>query len=184
MPIHDLLAIAYAPAAYYRPWRATYTGLQPAQQRALNAQLLRQQALPEPDELVVPAHALLRRTLRLWHQVPHVAMLMAVARLRRWVLADRASLTLPASVHAFMRMGHAEQGGNCPLPEGSCADPLVLTAWGAGCLQHAIELPAWLNARFALHFAGLPSNVAKPVPNSGIDTELLWSALRHVEAVS
>ena len=45
----DLLQLVYAPASYYRPWRAVYAQATPAQQRWLNATLIRQRDLPVPS---------------------------------------------------------------------------------------------------------------------------------------
>lgn len=179
MQEHDLLRVACAPASYYRPWRVAYAGLQPAQQRWLNAQLLQQRMLALPERLELPRDPLARQLLRQWSQLPQVALLMAAARLRRWVLSERASAALPVAVHAFMRLGHAEASG--PRPAQDVATPDQLMAWGSvGVLACCAQLPAWLYARLPLHFSGLPL----PAVSDAADPDLLWSALHHAEKVS
>lgn len=181
----DLVHIAFAPGSYYRPWQATYAHALPGQQRWLNTCLIRQHALPVPADLSLPNNALARRIVGQWSQLPQVALLMAAARLRRRVLAERSSLALPAMVHAFMRLGHVETTGGPPLGAGSVADPEVLTGWGGRCLQAvAPRLPDWLGARLALPFSGLPGADTMPPSADSTDIDLLWSALRHVETVS
>lgn len=179
MQERELIRIAYAPAGYHRLWRRTYLGLQPAQQRWLNDRLIRQRALPAPPRELALRCSLARQLTRQWSQLPQVAMLMAAARLRRWVLSERASLALPISVQAFMRLGHAEFPG--PRPTEAAAAPAPLMAWGgAALLACTAQLPEWLHSRLPLHFHGLPVPAVADTP----DADLLWSALRHAEKVS
>jgi hypothetical protein len=182
--VHDpTLRIAYAPAAYYRPWRAVYAMASAEQRRWLNAALIRQRRLPLPASTVTPQDVLTRRTLVLWERLPQVATLMAAARLRDWLPAQRGSVALPPMVQAFMRAGHA-RGELSALP--SCTfdqAPDLLLQWGAAELRPiAPMLPAWLSARLCLPFAGLSG--APPPPVEHPDMDLFWSAVTYVEKLS
>jgi len=106
--VREALHIAYAPAAYYRPWQAVYAGATVDQQRWLNTALLRQRRLPLPASLQAPDDPLARRLIGLWPRLPQVATLMGAARLRDWVPAQRGCAALPATVQAFMRAGYGD----------------------------------------------------------------------------
>jgi len=182
---HDAMHIAYAPAAYYRPWRAVYADASLDQQRWLNTTLIRQRRLPMPATLAAPADVLTRRLMGLWPRLPEVATLMAAARLRDWLASQRGCTALPATVQAFMRADHARQSGGCvqaPVP----ADlSRVLLVWGGVELQPlAPLLPAWLSARLSLPFAPMAGDTLRPLPRERIDLDLFWTAVTYVEKLS
>lgn len=178
-----VLRIAYAPAAYYRPWRAVYAAASVDQRRWLNTALIRQRRLPLPASLAAPADVLTRRMLGLWDRLPQVATLMAAARLREWLPPQRGSVALPPMVHAFMHAGHG-RGDTPVLPSCTFAQaPDVLLQWGAAELRPiAPMLPAWLSARLCLPFAGLTGE--RPPPGEHPDMDLFWSAVTYVEKLS
>ena len=177
------LRIAYAPAAYYRPWRAVYATASTGQRRWLNTALIGQRRLPLPTSLAIPSDVLARRMLELWDRLPQVATLMAAARLRDWLPAQRASLALPPMVQAFMRAGHA-CGERPVLPACTFEQaPDLLLQWGAAELRSiAPMLPAWLSVRLCLPFAGLSGE--RPPPVEHPDMDLFWSAVTYVEKLS
>lgn len=178
-----VLHIAYAPAAYYRPWRAVYAAASGEQRRWLNTALIRQRRLPLPQSLVVPPDALARRMVGLWDRLPQVATLMAAARLRDWLAVQRGSLALPPMVQAFMHAGHARRDAT-PLPSCSLEQaPDLLQQWGAAELRPiAPMVPAWLSARLCLPFAGLAGE--RPPAGEPPDMDLFWSAVTYVEKLS
>ncbi|MEG2804545.1 hypothetical protein [Stenotrophomonas sp.] len=177
----EVCRLALAPAASYRPWQATYATLAADGQRWLNQALIAQHALPMPATLALPACPLARRLVQQWAQLPQVAVLIAAARLRRHVLAERASLRLPATVHTFLRLGHAELDPAHAVPADP-ANPQMLLGWGGARLQTlAPHLPAWIAARLGLPFAGLPLAAAGAERPDPALIDLFWSALRHVE---
>lgn len=181
---HDLLQVAYAPAAYYLPLRARYAACTPAEQRCLNAWLLEHRRLPAPCG--TPLNPLAQRVLRNWAGLPQVAMLMAAAQWRRRVLCEPAALALPGMLHHFLRLHpHADRSADLPglQPDGGMAGTGFLQQWGGAALRASAHgLPRWLQARLPLLFPGtaltLPTAAVSPTP------DLLWSALRHVEAFS
>jgi hypothetical protein len=182
--VHDpALRIAYAPAAYYRPWRVVYATASAEQRRWLNTALIRQRRLPLPASPVTPQDVLTRRTLGLWDRLPQVATLMAAARLRDWLPAQRGSLALPPMVQAFMRAGHARD--ELLVPPSCTVEqvPDLLLQWGAAELRPiAPMLPAWLSARLCLPFAGLSGEC--PPSAEHPDMDLFWSAVTYVEKLS
>lgn len=182
--VHEpVLRIAYAPAAYYHPWRAAYAAASAEQQRWLNGALIRQRRLPLPASLAAPPDPLARRLVGLWPGLHQVATLMAAARLRDWLAAQRGSLALPPMVQAFMRAGHA-RSEPAVLPSCTLAQaPELLLQWGGAELRPlAPLLPAWLSARLWLPFAGLPGE--RPPPCEHADLDLFWSAVTYVEKLS
>lgn len=183
--VREALQIAYAPAAYYRPWRAVYADAAVDQQRWLNTTLLRQRRLPLPASLEAPADPLVRRLLGLWPRLPEVASLMGAARLREWLPAQRGCAALPVSVQAFMRAGYGRDRVGV-LPATAAADlPETLLLWGFAELQPLSPLlPAWLSARLCLPF--VPTRPAQMRPPSGehADMNLFWSAVTYVEKLS
>ncbi|WP_421569859.1 hypothetical protein [Stenotrophomonas sp. PD6] len=181
---HDpALRIAYAPAAYYRPWQAVYAAASADQRRWLNTALFRQRRLPLPASLATPPDVLARRMLELWDRLPQVATLMAAARLRDWLPAQRGSLALPPMVQAFMRAGHA-RADQPALPACTFEQaPDLLLQWGAAELRPiAPMLPAWMSARLCLPFSGLSGE--RPPPVEHPDMDLFWSAVTYVEKFS
>jgi hypothetical protein len=177
--------IAYAPAAYYRPWRAVYAGASSAQQRWLNTALIRQRRLPMPASLETPADLLARRVIGLWPRLPQVATLMAAARLREWLPSQRACSGLPATVQAFLRAGHGRPGAVVPPGATAASLPDVLLLWGGAQLQPVSPmLPAWLSARLCLSFAPLSAEEARPPQCERADMDLFWSAVTYVEKLS
>jgi len=205
----EVVRIAYAPGSYAVAWRDSYAALPSLQRQWVNTLILRTHRLVAPDSLEIPEGRLARRLVQAWGSLERVAMLMGAARLRRHVLAQRASVLLPASVHAFMRQGHAEAelaGAAVEL----AASPAFLMAWGAGELQLAAPLlPRWLADRLPLMFACVPGVQLAPThahytqghfqpahsqlphlpphpswPGGQWDASLFWSALRHAEALS
>lgn len=182
--VHDpVLRIVYAPAAYYRPWGAVYATASADQRRWLNTALIRQRRLPLPASLDTPPDVLVRRMIGLWDRLPQVATLMAAARLREWLPAQRGSLVLPPVVQAFMWAGHAH-GRTAVLPTNASGPlPDVLLQWGAAELRAiAPMLPAWLSARLCLPFAGACGE--RPPPAEHPDMDLFWSAVTYVEKLS
>ncbi|MGH8036335.1 MAG: hypothetical protein ACREPC_00365 [Stenotrophomonas sp.] len=182
--VHDpALRIAYAPAAYYRPWRTVYAAGSAEQRRWLNTALIRQRWLQLPASPVAPQDVLTRRMLGLWDRLPQVATLMAAAQLRVWLPTQRGSVALPPMVQAFMRAGHA-RGELSALPSCTLDEaPDVLLQWGAAELRPiAPMLPAWLSARLCLPFAGLSGE--RPPPVEHPDMDLFWSAVTYVEKLS
>lgn len=176
--------MAYAPAAYFRPLRACYGQLAVEEQRSLNIWVTASQRLPAPCNAALGRMG--RQMVLCWQQLPEVAMLVAAACLRRRLLAEPAALALPGPLHHFLRLHpEADRSAGVPglSPANGVADPLFLQQWGALALQGmALGLPHWLGARLPLPFAGgpavPPTCVIEPHP------DLLWSALRHVEAFS
>lgn len=183
--MHEAMHIAYAPAAYYRPWREAYASATVDQQRWLNATLIRQRRLPMPAARVDPADMVTRRLLGLWPNLPQIATLMAAARLAAWLPSQRGCAALPATVQAFMRAGHV------PQPVARVQDPVpadlagVLLTWGGVELQPlAPLLPAWLSARLSLPFAPMAGDGLRPLPRERIDMDLFWTAVTYVEKLS
>jgi hypothetical protein len=179
----ELLRIVYAPASYYRPWRSAYGAATPAQQRWLNATLIRQHALPVPPAGVSANATVARRMVGLWDRLPEVATLIGAARLRDWVAPQRAGAALPLPVQAFMRAGHVP----IELPERPTStledDPDLLLRWGARDVRAlAPMLPTWLSARLwlPLHTAEGESPQREIRP----DMDLFWSAVNYVEKLS
>lgn len=183
--MHEAMHIAYAPAAYYRPWKATYADATLDQQRWLNTTLIRQRRLPMPASLEAPPDQLTRRLIGLWPQLPQLATLMAAARLREWLPSQRGCSALPATVQAFMRAGHAQQPAGVvqePVPTDLSA---VLLQWGGVELQPlAPLLPAWLSARLSLPFAPMAGDGVRPLARERIDMDLFWTAVTYVEKLS
>jgi len=179
----DLLRLAYAPASYYRPWRVAYAQATAAQQRWLNATLIRQLDLPVPSAHAHARAPLARRMVAAWDRLPEVAILIGAARLRDWVSMQRGGTALPLPLQAFMRSGYARYDAperpRQPLDD----DPDSLLRWGAAEVRAlAPLLPPWLGARVALplHTEGgdAPGLEVRP------DLDLFWSALSYVEKLS
>ncbi|OEZ00254.1 hypothetical protein BIY45_12445 [Stenotrophomonas sp. BIIR7] len=183
--VHDAMRIAYAPAAYYRPWQALYANANHEQQRWLNGALIRQRRLPMPTSLAPPPELLPRRLIGLWPRLPQVASLMAAARLRDWLPSQRGCAALPPTLHAFMRAGHASQPASV-VPahtDADLADTLLL--WGGAEVQAlAPQLPSWLSARLSLPFASAPADPARPPTGERADLDLFWTAVTYVEKLS
>lgn len=173
-----LLRVLHDPVAYYRPWAARADALLPRQRSALNAWLARCHALP-PYAPGSPAQDLLvDRLLGSWERVPRVAWLMACARQRRWLAASPLYLQQPPQVHAFLRLGLAED----PPPPVPLRDADTLMAHGGAVLLHGLadRIPGWLRARMALWFHGLPpppGALRRTVPP--FDPTCFWSAWTH-----
>lgn len=183
--VREAMHIAYAPAAYYRPWQAVYASASADQQRWLNTALLRQRRLPLPASLQAPDDPLARRLIGLWPRLPQLATLMGAARLRDWVPAQRGCTSLPATVQAFMRAGYArERPGTLPgTSAGSVAATLLL--WGGAELQPlAPLLPAWLSTRLCLPFVPTPAEAVCPPDSAHADMDLFWNAVTYVEKLS
>jgi len=183
--VREALRIAYAPAAYYRPWQAVYAGATVDQQRWLNTALLRQQRLPMPASLQAPDDPLARRLIGLWPLLPQVATLMGAGRLRDWVPAQRGCAALPATVQAFMRAGY---GDDRPvmlpaMPAASLADTLL--RWGGAELQPlGLVLPAWLSTRLCLPFLPMRAENECPPDSGHVDMDLFWNAVTYAEKLS
>lgn len=183
--VREIVQIAYAPAAYYRPWKVAYRSATTDQQRWLNTTLLRQRRLPMPASLEPPCDPLARRLIGLWPRVPEVATLMGAARLRDWLPAQRGFAALPLTVQAFVRAGHCgTRSGVLPAtaPE-RLHDALLL--WGGAELQPlTLLLPAWLSTRLSLPFAPLTVDGMRPAACERADMDLFWSAVTYVEKLS
>lgn len=183
--VREVMQIAYAPGAYYRPWRAAYAEASVDQQRWLNTMLLRQRRLPLPASLEPPADALARRLISLWPRLPEVARLLGAARLHAWLPAQRGFAALPVTVQAFVRAGHGSHRTSA-LPAASPAslqDTLLL--WGGAELQpFSLLLPAWLSTRLCLPFAPLTADGMRPPPGERADLDLFWNAVTYVEKLS
>jgi hypothetical protein len=133
--------------------------------------------MPGYDTPTASQRWLVDRLVNAWHVLPSVAFLMACAKLRSAVVADRGYLAQPPVVHAFMRLGFAEQITQA-LP---AVDALSLLGWGGRYLQAlAPRLPAWLGARLALPFSGLGDT---PADAKGLrfepDLTCFWSAISY-----
>ncbi len=179
----ELLRLVYAPASYYRPWRSTYAQATAAQQRWLNATLIRQLELPLPSASAHARAPLARRVVAAWDRLPEVAILIGAARLRDWVSMQRGGTALPLPLQAFMRAGYSRydtpERPRLPLDE----DPDSLLRWGAAEVRAlAPLLPPWLGPRLALPLhadsGDAPELEVRP------DLDLFWSALNYVEKLS
>lgn len=179
----ELLRLVYAPASYYRPWRSTYASATPAQQRWLNATLIRERGLPMPSARASASTLLARRMIALWDRLPEVAVLIGAARLRDWVSMQRGGTALPLQVQAFMRSGYSRydtQERPARLLED---DPDALLRWGAAEVRALSPLlPTWLAPRLVLplHTASGDAPLRDVVP----DVDLFWSAMSYVEKLS
>ncbi|HEV7777141.1 MAG TPA: hypothetical protein VGO76_09760 [Luteibacter sp.] len=173
----ELVRLLYDPVSYYRPWRRAVAGLSAGQRSGLNAQLIRQHHLPGYDTPITSQRWLVDRLVNAWHVLPSAAFLMACAKLRSAVAADRGYLAQPPVVHAFMRLGFTEQMTRV-VP---AVDTASLLGWGGHYLQAlAPRLPAWLGTRLALPFAGLSPTLADPArPRFEPDLTCFWSALTY-----
>jgi len=181
----DALCIAYAPAAYYRPWQALYAGATVEQQRWLNTTLLRQRRLPLPTSLEPSSDPLARRLVGLWPQLPQVATLMAAARLRDWLPAQRGCAALPATVQAFMRAGYGRNRPSALPAPGTASLHDTLLAWGGAELQPlSLLLPAWLSTRLCLPFVPTRAEQVRPPSAEHPDLDLFWNAVTYVEKLS
>jgi len=181
----ELMKIAYAPAAYYRPWKASYANAPADRQRWLNTLLLRQRRLPLPTSLEPPSDPVARRLVALWPRLPELASLLGAGRLHEWLPAQRAFPGLPVAVHAFVRAGHGSHRPSA-LPSGPPA-PLrdTLLLWGGAELQPlGVLLPAWLSSRLCLPFAPMTTDGMRPPPCERADMDLFWSAVTYVEKLS
>lgn len=179
----ELLRLVYAPASYYRPWRAAYAAATPAQQRWLNTTLLRQRDLPVPSASASVNTLLARRTVAAWDRLPDVAVLMGAARLRDWVSMQRAGTALPLYVQAFMRSGVSRYDSPQRPARLLADDPDSLLRWGAAEVRAlAPMLPLWLGPRLGLPMYSSTGDVPElPVQP---DVDLFWSALTYVEKLS
>lgn len=180
----ELVQVAYAPAAYYLPLRARYAACTPDEQRCLNVWLMAHRRLPPPCGAALDR--LGQRVLRNWAALPQVAMLMAAAQWRRRLLCEPAALALPGMLHHFLHLHpHADQSARQPgvQPDGGMANPEFLQQWGGAVLAASAHgLPRWLQARLPLLLPGTAPSLATAAVSPSPD--LLWSALRHVEAFS
>ena len=181
--VPELLPLVYAPASYYRPWRAAYAAATPAQQRWLNATLIRQRELPVPSAHAEANTPLARRMVAAWDRLPEIAVLIGAARLRDWVSAQRAGTALPLPVQAFMRSGYSRYDAPERPAKSLENDPESLLRWGAAELRAlGPMLPPWLALRMMLplHTEGgdVPGQDIRP------DIDLFWSALNYVEKLS
>lgn len=179
----ELLRLVYAPASYYRPWRAVYAQATPAQQRWLNATLMRQRDLPVPSARAQTRTPLARRVVAAWDRLPEVAVLIGAARLRDWVSMQRGGTALPLPLQAFMRAGYSRYDSPEQPQQPLEDDPDSLLRWGAAEVRAlAPLLPPWLGARVTLPLhtdsGDAPELEVRP------DLDLFWSALNYVEKLS
>lgn len=179
----DLLRLVYAPASYYRPWRATYAQATAAQQRWLNATLIRQRDLPVPSASAYALAPLARRVIAAWDRLPEVAVLIGASRLRHWVSTQRGGTALPLALQAFMRAGYSRYDAPERPRRSLDEDPDALLRWG-GAEVRALGplLPAWLGPRLALPLHADRGDA--PELEVHPDLDLFWSALNYVEKLS
>ncbi|HEY9134099.1 MAG TPA: hypothetical protein VIM98_20295 [Dyella sp.] len=179
MLIDPAIRVMYDPVGYYRPWRRSLPHLSAQQRVALNAHLLTRHALPFGEKAIgalLGTHA--RRILERWHALPDAAYLVACAKWRAHLAADRQFMRLPALVHGFLALGFSEA---TPLAEDMDRDKDAWVARGGAYLMEGLPtlLPAWMSARLPLLFA---RSHGEPLPASGhgdFDFTCFWSALTY-----
>ena len=176
--MHSLLAIAYDPVAYYRPWRNSVVGLSQERRALLNAHLIDRFELP-PLPADAKAHCgstLTRRILENWALLPATAYLMACAKHRAQLMVRSDLMKLPAPVHAVLRERHLAATGTSV--DAGREDSLL--AWGGGylCLLGAHMQP-WIAKRMPLLFFGTSPAEQLRVREQSFDFSCFWSALNH-----
>ncbi|WP_445147318.1 hypothetical protein [Dyella sp. Tek66A03] len=172
----ETLRVLYDPASYYRPWREAEASLSHEQRSGLNGHLIRSHRLPSYRPPHATQYMLVRRLVGAWAHLPAAAYLMACAKFRSTVVADRSYLAQPSSVHAFMQLRFREHGHQ----RASVTSSDALLGWGGGYLQALTpHLPAWLAARMCLHFSGLRSSLIGPRPRDDFDITCFWTALNY-----
>jgi len=178
--LHEHIRVLHDPVGYYRPWRNHADTLLPGQRAALNDWLTRHHQLPPCHD--VGTSFLARRLLEGWSRVPAAAYLVACAKQRRRLLGWRGLLDQPSTVHGFLKQGFAESA--VQLRE---LDTESLAGWGAAYMQHGLRdrLPAWMLARLALWFYGLPAPPQETLSgeNASFDMTCFWSAWHHAADV-
>ncbi|WP_349985366.1 hypothetical protein ABRP17_007965 [Stenotrophomonas sp. WHRI 8082] len=179
----ERLQILHDPVSYFRPWVTRQGTLNPVQRSAANAWICQTRQLPGAPPDADATSALASRLIRGWQRLPATAWLLACARHRRHVLGARWLPSQPPPLHAFLRLGFADAATPWPQPP----TPEQLLAWGGRQLQEGLHdpLPAWLHARMALWFAGLPALpaavTAHPAP---FDMTCFLSAWTHAADLS
>lgn len=179
MRVDPVIRVLYDPAGYYRPWRRSVPRLNAQQRAALNVHLLAHHALPFGEEAaatMLGTHA--RRILECWHALPGAAYLVACAKWRSHLVADRQFMRLPALVHAFLALGFSEAK---PLAAEAGRDMDAWVVRGGAYLMEGLPalLPAWMSARLPLLFTA-SHDEALPVSTYGdFDFTCFWSALTY-----
>jgi type III secretion system (T3SS) protein OrgA/MxiK len=170
----QVMDIVFDPAGYDARWNDNDRRSWSVRQRsALNDYLVAEHRLP-PHDGAAPLSEGIARIVRGWSTLRSAATYMAAARYARSVQASRCFPGLPPSVHAFMKMGF---NASRHLPAGGVGNQAALVALGGASLEGlAPMLPAWLDARIALHFSDVPVVAFDPAP---FDLPCFWSALSH-----
>lgn len=167
-------SIVFDPAGYHARWsdddRRAWS---PRQRSALNDYLCAAYRLPPHDGKSSVSEGV-ARIIRGWPSLRSAAAYMAAARYARSLQASRCFAGLPASIHAFMRMGFTESRDQ--PPGGIAGHTELISLGGTSLASLAPVLPAWLTSRISLHFADLPMAEFDRAP---FDLPCFWSALRH-----
>jgi hypothetical protein len=177
MPI-SLLRVLFDPVAYFRPWQGNaLVSRSPSVRSGLNAYLVRRYQLPGYAPVAPDQHAAVEQLLRGWFDIDRAAYLVACAKQSRRVMASRHAARLAPGVHAFMRLGFAQEH---TLPPPARVDDDSLLAWGGHYLSALTpQLPVWLGRRLRLFFEGTPAMPRTWRSLEPVDLTCIWSALNY-----
>lgn len=174
----SMLALLYDPASYYRPWYRSMQVVTACQRSALNGYLISQFGLPGYSAVSASQQAAVDRLVRSWHLLPAAAYLVACAKHRQRVMADRSYVLQSRAVHAFLRLGFEQCAASTLTRVGT--DELL--AWGGQYLRFGLAacLPGWMSARMPLLFADSMEQVRSSQDHTDdFDPNCFWSALAY-----